>query len=411
MPRISWTANICWGFLTLPGFSPRDEIEEADVVLINTCGFLQSAVEESIDTILETAKLKRTGNLKRLVVAGCFVQRYGYKLLREIPEVDAWVGTGEIDRVAEAVSKAGSGTTPFLDNEANPPSRSSGAQDPHNPFLYRLSQDRRGMLPSLLLLHHPESEGGFSKPRYGIPASGSPRDGVGRRKRDQSHRAGYQLLRERLKNGPFLEDLLEKMIDLDGVAWIRLLYLHPQGITERLLDLMESQERIAPYLDLPLQHTDSHILRAMGRDPDRERPRELIARIRAKKREMSIRTTLMVGFPGETETMFEQMLEFIEWAEFEHLGVFVYSPEKGTPAARLKPVVAPDIAERTACATYGRPGSHLQKKEPEDGGEGFPCSHGRPLPRNRPASLRKNGRNGAGGGPPGIDQRRSGSSR
>ncbi len=368
------------GILHASGLEPTEQLEEADIVLINTCGFLQSAVEESIDTILETAKLKTSGKLKRLIVAGCFVQRYGYKLLQEIPEVDAWVGTGEIDRISQAVAEAKSGTTPFFIGR---PSRLPDHRLPRiqtTPFYTSYLRIGEGCSHRCSYCIIPNLRGSFRSREMEsllLEARGMAERGVKEINLIAQDTSYYG---KDLKNGPFLEDLLEKLADLDDIAWIRLLYLHPQGITERLLDLMESRERIAPYLDLPLQHSDSRILRAMGRDPGGETPEQLIARIRRRKREMSIRTTLMVGFPGETETMFRQMREFVEEAEFDHLGVFVYSPEKGTRAARLTSLVAPDIAEDRRADLMALQARISRKKNQKMVGKVFPVLMEGPCP-------------------------------
>ena len=334
------------GILDASGLKITEQVEEADIAVVNTCGFLQTAVEESIDVILETARLKTSGKLNRLIVAGCFVQRYGYKLAQEIPEVDAWIGTGEIDRVVEAV--VGGGTTQetpfFIARPVHlPDHRLPRIQT--TPFYTSYLRIGEGCSHRCSYCIIPNLRGSFRSREMEsllIEAREMALRGVKEINLIAQDTTYYG---KDLKTGPFLEDLLEKMVLIDGIAWIRLLYLHPHGITERLLDLIESQEMIAPYLDLPFQHTSPEILLSMKRPLSQETPMELIARIRRRKREMSIRTTLMVGFPGETDAMFKQMLEFVETAKFEHLGVFVYSSEKGTPAARLKPVVAQDIGE------------------------------------------------------------------
>jgi len=136
-----------------------------------------------------------------------------------------------------------------------------------------------------------------------------------------------------------LEDLIEQLLCIKTIQWIRLLYCHPDGISERLLTLMDSEERICPYLDLPQQHVSANMLKAMGRDSGKGAPQKLIERIRSKRRRISLRTTLIVGFPGETDEMFEELCDFVRTSRFDHLGVFVFSPEKGTPAARLRPAV------------------------------------------------------------------------
>jgi ribosomal protein S12 methylthiotransferase len=143
-----------------------------------------------------------------------------------------------------------------------------------------------------------------------------------------------------------LEDLLERLVNIEGVHWIRLLYCHPDGVSERLLELMDSEETICPYLDLPFQHVNEDILKSMGRESKKGSPWEIVGRIRTGKRRLSLRTTLMVGFPGETDEMFTELYDFVKAARFDHLGVFTFSPEKGTAAARLRGAVGHEVAEQ-----------------------------------------------------------------
>jgi len=369
------------GILSHSGFRLTEQAEEADIVIVNTCGFLQTAVEESIDVIFETARLKTSGKLKHLIVAGCFVQRYGYKLMQEIPEVDVWIGTGEIDKIAEAVMNKDSGRqTEFFIGR---PTRLPDHRLPRiqtTPFYTSYLRIGEGCSHRCSYCIIPNLRGSFRSRGMEsllIEAREMASRGVKEINLIAQDTSYYG---KDLKTGPFLEDLLEKMVTIDGIAWIRLLYLHPYGITERLLDLIESHEVIAPYLDLPLQHSNQELLRSMGRPPSQEAPMELIERIRRRKREMSIRTTLMVGFPGETEAMFKQMREFIETAEFEHLGVFVYSAEKGTPAARLKPVVDHDIAENRRAELMGAQASISRKNNRKMVGKIFPVIMEGPCP-------------------------------
>ncbi len=368
------------GILNASGLAPVEQIEEADLILINTCGFLQSAVEESIDVILETAKLKGSGKLKRLIVAGCFVQRYGYKLMREIPEVDAWIGTGEIDRVAEAVADTESGTAPFFIGRPVRLPDHRLPRIPTTPFYTSYLRIAEGCSHRCSYCIIPGLRGPFRSRKLEsllLEAREMVRRGVKEINLIAQDTSYYG---KDSPDGPGIEDLLEKLLEIDGIAWIRLLYLHPQGITERLLDLLESHMTIAPYLDVPLQHTDSGMLRAMGRDPGEETPSELIARIRRRKRTISIRTTLMVGFPGETEVLFDRMRRFVEEAQLEHLGVFVFSPEKGTPAARLRPAVPLHVAEKRRAKLMAAQARISRRKNKDMVGKVFPVLLEGPCP-------------------------------
>ena len=334
------------GILDSKGFGLASGIEEAEFAIINTCGFLQTAVEEAIDTILETVRLKNEGKLKRLVVAGCFVQRYGYKLLKEIPEVDGWLGTGEIWRVADIL---------LNDNRDDPvpffidrPTFLADHQLPKvqsTPFYTAYLRIAEGCSHRCTYCLIPSLRGPFRSRRLKSLIE-EAREMADRGVKEinliaqDTSRYGNDLYGETR-----LEDLLEGLVHIKGIRWVRPLYVHPNNVSERLLDLIDSQETICPYLDLPFQHVNQAILKSMGREPGRETPGELIKRVRGRKRKISIRTTLMVGFPGETEEMFDQLCDFVNMAEFDHLGVFAFSPEKGTAAAGLRQTVDRDVAE------------------------------------------------------------------
>lgn len=334
------------GILDSKGFGLASRIEDAEFALINTCGFLQSAVEEAIETILETARLKNEGKLKRLVVAGCFVQRYGYKLVKEIPEVDGWLGTGEIRRVADIL----------LNDNKNAPvpffiSRPTFLADHHlpkvqsTPFYTAYLRIAEGCSHRCSYCIIPNLRGPFrSRTLKSLIEEAEEMADRGVKEinliAQDTSQYGNDLYGETR-----LEDLLEGLIEIKGIRWVRPLYVHPNNVSERLLNLIDSQETICPYLDLPFQHVNQTLLKSMGREPGQETPGELIGRIRNRKRRVSIRTTLMVGFPGETDEMFDQLCAFVKMAEFDHLGVFAFSPEKGTAAAGLRPAVDRDVAE------------------------------------------------------------------
>ena len=335
------------GILDSRGFGLTSAIEEAEFALINTCGFLQTAVEEAIDTILETARLKADGKLKKVVVAGCFVQRYGYKLAKEIPEVDGWLGTGEIRRVADILSdNENTVPVPFFIGK---PTFLADHQLPKvqaTPFYTAYLRIAEGCSHRCTYCLIPNLRGPFRSRRL---------KSLIREAEEMAHRGVKEinliaqdtsLYGNELYGETRLEDLLEGLINIKGIRWVRPLYFHPNNVSERLLDLIDSEEAICPYLDLPFQHVNQTLLKSMGREPGEETPQELIDRIRERKRRISIRTTLMVGFPGETEEIFAELCDFVKMAQFDHLGVFVFSPEKGTPAARIRSTVDQEIAEK-----------------------------------------------------------------
>jgi ribosomal protein S12 methylthiotransferase len=333
------------GLLQKNGYPLVSRIEEAEVAVVNTCGFIQSAVEESIDTILEVAKKKKEGELEGLFVMGCFVQRYGYKLLKEIPEVDGWLGTGEIHKIMD-ILEAGSKDPPLL--LISRPTTLADHNVPRaqtTPFYSAYLKIAEGCAHRCSYCTIPRLRGPF-RSRSIASLMIEAENMVGRGVKEINLIAQDTTMYGRDLEGDIrIEDLLESLIQVQGLCWIRMLYGHPQGISDRLLELVDGEEMICPYLDIPLQHINGKILKAMGRDSNGESPWQLIDRIRSKTRQIGLRTTVMVGFPGETDDIFKELYNFIKAAEFDHLGAFVFSPEQGTAAARLEAVVEERVAK------------------------------------------------------------------
>jgi ribosomal protein S12 methylthiotransferase len=329
------------GLLTRDGFMVVQDLRDADIAVINTCGFVQDAVEEAIEAILDVSREKKRGCLKGLYVVGCLVQRYGYKLARELPEVDGWIGTGEILRIGEMVSGRSPtfllGAPGFLGDHETPRVGTL-------PFYSGYLKIAEGCNHRCTYCTIPGIRGGFrSRPLESIVREAERM--VGRGVVEVNLVAqDTTMYGSDLGKGNRLEDLLEALLGIEDLAWIRLMYAHPGRISESLLDLMEQEERICPYLDIPIQHVHPRVLKEMGRGNGRESPWLLLDRIRRRKRLLAIRTTLIVGFPGETEEAFQELLSFVRWACFDHLGVFVFSPEQGTPAARLGGRVEREVA-------------------------------------------------------------------
>ena len=339
------------GLLCSEGFELTGEIDNAGVVVINTCGFIREAVEETIETILQAAHRKKHGGPETLIVTGCFVQRYGYRLAGEIPEVDAWVGTGEIRRIAQVVAhckqgKPGSffiGRPLYLPDHAVPRIR---ATPPFTAYL-RIAE---GCSRTCSYCMIPKLRGPLRSRRMDSLVTEAEEMAAQGVKEINLIAQDITCYGDDLDTSSCLESLLERIVAIKGIQWVRLLYCHPHGITDRLLEIMDAEEVVCPYLDLPLQHVNREILKNMGRGPDSESPLALIERIRARKRRISLRTTLMVGFPGETERMFEELCDFVETVRFDHLGVFVFSPEKGTRAARFRTTVSGEVSARRKAA-------------------------------------------------------------
>ena len=322
--------------VTAMGYEMTSDPSEAALIVVNTCGFLERAVQEGIDTILDLARYKSNGCCRRLIVAGCMVQRYGNKLLALLPEVDSFLGTEHCYDLAKILSAS----------QDEVPKRLwiSPAR-----FLFDSNLSRSRSTP-FFTTYLKIAEGCSHRCSYClIPHLRGP---YRSRSIEDILREARELAAEGVKeinlvaqdttafgsdraNPDALLRLLESLETIDGIAWIRLLYAYPDRIDTPLLRTMAQSKKMVPYLDLPLQHCVPRILKAMGRAEPYGNPEELIARIRDHIPEVALRTSIIVGFPGESEAEFEALLAFIQRVEFDHLGVFRFSPEAGTRAARL----------------------------------------------------------------------------
>jgi len=334
------------GWLAEKKYPLVGRLEEANIAVINTCGFIQSAVEEAIRTILEVSEKKRKGQLRKLFVVGCFVQRYGYKLRKEMPEVDGWAGPGEIHRITELVQESSGKGTPFLINRPMflPDHRTPRVQA--TPAFSAYLKIAEGCSHRCSFCMIPQLRGPFRSRRLESLIEEAVQMAERGVQEVNLIAQDTTMYGQDLGRGYQLEDLLEKLIQIRGIPWIRILYSHPERITDRLLELMETPSSLCPYLDIPIQHVDPEILRAMGRGMERAKVGQLIEKIRSTNDRISLRTTVMVGFPGETESAFKRLLGFVKTAEFDHLGAFVFSPERGTAAGLMKNAVEHGVAER-----------------------------------------------------------------
>jgi ribosomal protein S12 methylthiotransferase len=318
------------------GFDITDDPAVADIAIVNTCAFIRPAVEESIDTILELASLKGAGHLKRLLVVGCLVQRYGKKLLREIPEVDGWLGTGQINRIGDVLGSQRANRPILLISRPNFLADHSAPRVQATPFYFAYLKAAEGCSHHCSYCIIPALRGQF-RSRTLDSLFIEAREMVERGVKEINLVAQDTTWYGRDLDPPCtLEDLLEKLLTISGLKWLRILYAHPYHVTERLLNLIDSEEVLCPYLDIPIQHVNPDILSAMGRPLHSESMPQLVEKIRKRSRKITLRTTVMIGFPGETEEKFKELCNFIQEAKFERLGVFGFSQEKGTSAARLK---------------------------------------------------------------------------
>ncbi len=346
-PKNTVDSELMLGSLALGGYAIAERIEDADVAVINTCSFIESAREESIEVILDVADRKERGELKALVVAGCLPQRYGRELAKELPEVDAFVGTGDFPKLVQILERALSG-------------RERGVYvDAGRTHLYDDSEPRL-LIGGTHSAYLKIAEGCDRVCTFcAIPAirgkfqSRAP-ESVLREARALVEGGALELILisqdtnsygKDLPGRPRLAELVESL-DSVGAEWVRLLYLYPSAVEERLIDAIAAAKHVLPYLDIPLQHASDSVLRAMRRGVTAERHRRLLDRLRERIPGAILRTTFIVGFPGETDADFAELCEFVREQRFDRLGVFRYSDEEGTGAYELGDKVAREVARQ-----------------------------------------------------------------
>jgi ribosomal protein S12 methylthiotransferase len=321
------------GHLQRAGVELTADATRADVVLVNTCGFIDDAKRESIDSILEIVQAKQTGRVRRLVVTGCMAQAYAVDLQQEIPEIDAFVGLDELERITEAVRGELSGHIPDqrgalkVYDHNNPRILSTGG--------YAYLKVAEGCNNPCSFCHIPAMRGDFrSRAIDDLVAEARLLEERGVKElvliAQDTTRYGEDL---GLENG--LRTLVETLLSSTTVPWIRFLYAYPATLDEGLFDLMASEERFLSYLDIPLQHASRTVLKAMKRGGDARSYREMIMRARAVVPDLTLRTTFIVGFPGEGEAEFAELMDFVEDVKFDHLGAFSYSWQEENPGADL----------------------------------------------------------------------------
>lgn len=341
--------------LDLSGYRVTDDPDEADIVVLNTCGFIEDAVSESIDTALGLAAWRDARDGRRLIVAGCMVSRYGSSLENELTEPDAYVAVADEHTlpsvIAELLGGGAAGRRGQSSSFDPAVLRTSGR---HSAYL----QVADGCFRDCAFCTIPSIRGPYrSRTHDSIVTEARTLVDGGAREivligQDISA-WGRDLTDDRT-----LADIAASVAGVTGVDWLRLMYVQPDGISERLLEMIAATDAIVEYLDLPLQHASPSILRAMNRSGSAERFLELLARIRATVPGIALRTTFIAGFPGETDRDVEGLIEFIDEARFEYAGVFPYSPEDGTPAATLPGL--PDATERLARAQAVRDAADTQ---------------------------------------------------
>jgi len=340
-------SEVMAGILHKHNYEMVADAEKADVVLVNTCGFIGAAKEESIDTILDVARLKESGKIKKLVVAGCLTQRYPGEMAAELPEVDLFIGTGEVPRIAEILRE----------HEANTDRRQFiGVPS----YIYDHATPRLRSTPSYTAFLK-VSEGCDHKcafciiPQMRGPHRSRSIESILRETRElaQNGVKEINLIAQDLtaygrdrKDGTTLAALLRNMDQVAGIEWIRLLYAYPNFLDPPLLDVIRESDKICKYLDIPFQHASKTMLRRMRRGKSGSAVREAVDKLRRAIPGLTLRTSLIVGFPGESEDDFAELLQFVEESQFERLGVFKYSEEEGTAAAHMPGKISEEEKER-----------------------------------------------------------------
>ena len=333
------------GMLAERGHTFTDSEEEAQAVVVNTCCFIGDAKEESVNTLLQMAQLKKEGRIRVLIAAGCLAQRYREEIRQEIPEVDEILGTMAIDSIADAIDEAEAGR------------RENHITEPDAPIVYG---KKRSVTTGGHYAYLKIAEGCDKRCTYCIipKVRGSyrsvPMEALVKEAEDLAQAGVRELILvaqettvygKDLYGKKALPELLEKLCRIPGLYWIRLLYCYPEEITDELIACMKKEPKICHYLDMPIQHASDRILKRMGRRTDQKELRERIGRLREEIPDICLRTTLISGFPGETQEEFEELYNFADEMEFDRLGVFPYSQEEGTPAAEFPDQIPQEIRE------------------------------------------------------------------
>lgn len=335
------------GILTNAGFELTEDLSEAHVIIINTCTFIDPAKDESIQTLLEAAEYKKTGCCERLVAAGCLTQQYKRALSKEIPEIDIFIGTDSwqdiLDAIVESYQQNGKkifrfDTAPCEHEELVP----RQSLTPEYSAYVKIAE---GCNNGCTFCYIPYVRGAMhSRPIGSVVREVKALTAVGVKEINLIAQDLSCYGRD-LKDGTNLCKLLKELVKIDKIKWIRLFYLYPTYFTDELLDLITKEDKICKYVDIPLQHISDNVLQRMRRQDTAESIRLLLHKLKQAQPKITVRTTLMVGFPGETDSDFEELCEFIREIRFDDLGAFMYSPQDGTPAAHMPNQVPESVKE------------------------------------------------------------------
>ncbi len=338
-------SEVMLGLLNAKGYCIVDDEMKADVIVINTCCFIHDAKEESIQTILEMAEYKKKGRLKALVVTGCLAQRYQQEILKEIPEVDAVLGTTSYDKIARTIEDAleGNGHMELGDLDALPVVKEKRLVTTGGHFAYLKIAEGCDKHCTYCII--PKIRGNYrSVPMEQLVEEAQELAEQGVKElilvAQETTLYGKDLYGEKS-----LHRLLKELCKIQGIRWIRILYCYPEEIYDELVQVIKEEKKICHYLDLPIQHANDEILKRMGRRTSRKQLEEIVRMLREEIADITLRTTLITGFPGETDKQHEELMEFVDMMEFDRLGVFTYSPEEDTPAAEMPEQIPEEVKE------------------------------------------------------------------
>lgn len=333
------------GLLTTGGHEITDDETQADAIVINTCCFIKDAKEESVETILEMAEYKKTGSCHALIVTGCMAQRYQKEIIEEVPEVDAVLGTTSYGDIVKALEEAVAGNhfEEFRDIDYLPDTGSKRVLTTGGHFGYLKIAEGCDKHCTYCII--PKLRGKFrSVPMERLIAQAE----------DMAEQGVKELILVAQETTVYGKDLygkkslhilLKKLCEIRGIRWIRILYCYPEEIYDELIETIRDEKKICHYLDIPIQHASDHILKRMGRRTSKQELIDIVGKLRKEIPDIVLRTTLITGFPGETEEDHEELKEFVDEMEFDRLGVFTYSPEENTPAAEMADQVPEEVKE------------------------------------------------------------------
>lgn len=339
-------SEVMLGILAQKGYSFTDDEQEAEAVVVNTCCFINDAKEESINVILDMAELKKSGQIKALIVAGCLAQRYCDEIQKEIPEVDAVIGTTALDAVAEALEGVLEGKSTNYMESIHKPARGNRKRIVTTGGYYAYLKIAEGCDKHCTYCIIPKVRGNYrSIPMEDLLKEAQTLADGGVKElilvAQETTLYGTDLYGKKT-----LPELLKSLCRIEGLSWIRLLYCYPEEITDELIEVIREEEKICNYLDIPIQSGSDRILKRMGRRTDSRQIGDLIRHLREEIPDICIRTTLIAGFPGESKEDHEETMAFVDEMEFDRLGVFTYSPEEDTPAATMPDQIPEEIKQQ-----------------------------------------------------------------